>query len=77
VRIARWITSHGFALNVNTDLEFFDLIVPCGIRDRGVTSLQQQLGRPVEMHDVQDSIVQAFADVFARDISMSAEGALR
>jgi lipoyl(octanoyl) transferase len=77
VRIARWITSHGFALNVNTDLDFFGLIVPCGIRDRGVTSLQQQLGRPVDMPEVEELIVRGFAEVFAREVTMNAEGVLR
>ena len=66
VRIARWITSHGFAFNVTTDLEYFDLIVPCGIADRGVTSLARLMGRTVDRHDVEDRIVAHFCDVFAR-----------
>jgi lipoyl(octanoyl) transferase len=66
VRISRWITSHGFALNVSTDLSHFDLIVPCGIRDRGVTSLQRVLGRTVTMDEVEGAIVQAFSAVFDR-----------
>jgi lipoyl(octanoyl) transferase len=64
VRIARWITSHGFAFNVTTDLEYFDLIVPCGIADRGVTSLARLLGRAVDRRDVEDRIVGHFCDVF-------------
>jgi lipoyl(octanoyl) transferase len=65
VRIARWITSHGFALNVSTDLDFFKLIVPCGITDRGVTSLAAQLGRPVDWTAVEDQVASHFAEVFA------------
>jgi lipoyl(octanoyl) transferase len=68
VRIARWVTSHGFALNVATDLAHFDLIVPCGLADKGVTSMERLLGRPVPMGDVQDAVVQAFAAVFERQI---------
>ena len=66
VRIARWITSHGFALNVSTDLTYFDLLVPCGIRDRGVTSLQRVVGRTVGMVEVETAVVDAFAAVFDR-----------
>jgi len=64
VRISRWITSHGFALNVGTDLSHFDLIVPCGITDRGVTSLERLVGRSVPMRDVEDAVVHAFTEVF-------------
>jgi lipoyl(octanoyl) transferase len=65
VRISRWITSHGFALNVAPNLEDFDLIVPCGIADRGVTSLAR-LGCTATRSDVEDSIVKHFCDVFDR-----------
>jgi lipoyl(octanoyl) transferase len=68
VRIARWVTSHGFALNVSTNLEHFGLIVPCGIRDKGVTSLERLLGHPVDMATVEVAVTQAFADVFERRI---------
>jgi lipoyl(octanoyl) transferase len=66
VRISRWVTSHGFAFNVNTDLDFFRLIVPCGIAEHGVTSLQALLGRPVAMRDVEDAVETQFARVFGR-----------
>jgi lipoyl(octanoyl) transferase len=68
VRISRWVTSHGFALNVNTDLEFFDLIVPCGIADRGVTSLQAQTGAAVAIDRVEASVTEGFAEIFSREV---------
>ena len=74
VRIAKWITSHGFAFNVATDLAQFDLIVPCGIADKGVTSLEKQLGRTVPMADVEAVTAAAFADVF--DCSIVNTGAV-
>jgi lipoyl(octanoyl) transferase len=64
VRIARWITSHGFAFNVTTNLDYFNLIVPCGIADRGVTSLERLLGKPIESVDVEARIIHHFRHVF-------------
>jgi lipoyl(octanoyl) transferase len=64
VRISRWITSHGFALNVSSDLRHFSLIVPCGITDRGVTSLERLLGRAPPMGDVEDAVVLGMREVF-------------
>jgi lipoyl(octanoyl) transferase len=64
VRISRWITSHGFAFNVTTDVDFFNLIVPCGISDRGVTSLTQETGRRPIIAEVEDRLVCRFAEVF-------------
>jgi lipoyl(octanoyl) transferase len=69
VRIARWITSHGFAFNVNTDLSFFSLIVPCGIRDKGVTSLSRLLGTEIEMPKVIDSVIRHFGEIFDREVT--------
>ncbi len=64
VRISRWITSHGFAFNVNTNLADFQLIVPCGITDHGVTSLERAAGRVMSMTDVEERVVSRFAEVF-------------
>jgi lipoyl(octanoyl) transferase len=66
IRISRWITSHGFAFNVRTDLDHFTLIVPCGISDRGVTSLEKATGQSIPTRDVEEAIVRCFADVFDR-----------
>jgi lipoyl(octanoyl) transferase len=66
VRISRWITSHGFAFNVTTDVDFFNLIVPCGIADRGVTSLSKEIARAVTIPEVEDRFIRHFAAVFAR-----------
>lgn len=69
VRISRWITSHGLAFNVSTDLSFFDLIVPCGIADRGVTSLERVTGRRLELAEVAVNLAARMAEVFERDIT--------
>jgi lipoyl(octanoyl) transferase len=70
VRISRWITSHGFALNHATNLSHFGLIVPCGIADRGVTSLAE-LGCSASRREVEDSIAHHFGEVFGRSKSVS------
>jgi lipoyl(octanoyl) transferase len=69
VRVARWVTSHGLALNVNTDLEAFGHIVPCGLLGRPVTSLARELGQPIGMPDVMDALARHLGAVFERSLS--------
>lgn len=64
IRCSRWVTMHGFALNVNTDLTYFNLIVPCGITDKAVTSIQQELGREISMDEVKAHFCHHFEQVF-------------
>lgn len=73
VRIARWITSHGFALNVNTDLDYFKMIVPCGITDKGVTSLSRLFGRSIDLRDIVPVVGFHFGQVFNREMMITLE----
>lgn len=67
VHVSRWVTSHGFALNVTTNLSDFDRIVPCGIHDHGVTSMERRLGRTVPLEEAAERMTDAFAQVFPLD----------
>ena len=68
VHISHFVTSHGFALNVNTNLSFFNLIIPCGISAKPVTSMRQELGRPLDLNTVAESISRNFGRVFSSQI---------
>lgn len=73
VRIARWVTSHGWALNVSTNLEHFRLITPCGLRGTGVTSIERETGRRVPLDEVREIVAAKFAEVFDRELVPRAE----
>jgi len=73
VHLSRWVTSHGFAFNVNTDLSYFEWIVPCGLRDKGVTSLQKLLGRGMKMEVVVASVIEHFGRVFELEMEVVGE----
>lgn len=64
VRCSRWVTMHGFAFNVNSDLSFFNQIIPCGINDKAVTSLEKELGKKVDLNEVKQKIIKHFEQLF-------------
>jgi len=64
IRCSRWVTMHGFAFNVNTDLSYFDYIIPCGIQNKQVTSLKKELGRSLDMNEVKEKVRKNFEKVF-------------
>ena len=66
VRVEKWVTSHGFALNANTDLSGFDQIIPCGLRGKGVTSIAREIGRDVDLDELRRSVAAIFGTVFGR-----------
>jgi lipoyl(octanoyl) transferase len=68
IHVSRGVTSHGFALNVSTDLTAFDLIVPCGIVNCAVTSVERELGKKIKMKDVAKTIAKAFGEIFAQEV---------
>ncbi|HCN23827.1 MAG TPA: lipoyl(octanoyl) transferase [Candidatus Marinimicrobia bacterium] len=68
VRISRWVTMHGFALNVNTDLNYYDGIIPCGILEYGVTSMEKLLGCKISMDDIKNNLISCFRNIFINEL---------
>lgn len=77
VRCSRWVTMHGFAFNINSDLSYFDRIIPCGISDKGVTSLERELGRKVDMEEVKREVLHQLKSAFSFESSPVAAIQLR
>jgi lipoate-protein ligase B len=77
VRMSQWITSHGLALNVHTDLNYFNLIVPCGLHSKGVTSMFKILGSPVRITEVKYRFCQKFEEIFVRQLVTAPTGQVR
>lgn len=69
VHVSRWVTSHGFAFNVSTDLRYFDFIIPCGLPDKGVTSLEKLAGHPVKMEEIIERVVEQFRHTFGFEVA--------
>ena len=70
VKASRWVTMHGFALNVNTDLRYFDYIIPCGIQGKAVTSLERELKRTVPLDEVKEKVLRHFSTLFEAEIAI-------
>ena len=68
VRASRWVTMHGFALNVNADLGYFDNIIPCGIKGKAVTSMHAELGKEINEQEVKEKILKHFQNLFEAEI---------
>ena len=68
VKASRWVTMHGLALNVNTDLSFFENIIPCGINNKSITSISNECGKKIKLDDVKEKIIENFLDVFSANL---------
>jgi len=71
IRCSRWVTMHGIAFNVNTDLNYFKNIIPCGIKDKSVTSLQKELGRQIELYEIQEKFKKHFSAIFEAELTQN------